>query len=125
MRDSQRPCHLIQEDIACNRELSQEDNQHVLSCSSCSDVAAKVAELDSLVLKVIDQEISPDFADRVVAIIREEESQSDIFFSQWLPLLERIFYSRAVQWVLVGIGSVFGLFKIFRFFSAILVHGFI
>ena len=125
MRNSQRPCYLIQEDIACNRELSQEDSQHVLSCSSCSDVAAKVAELDSLVRKVFDQEIPLDFADRVVAKISEEKSQSDNFYPQWLPLLERIFYSRAVQWVLVGIGSVFGLFKIFRFFSAILGHGFI
>lgn len=125
MRNSQRPCHLIQEDIACNRELSQEDNQHVLSCSSCSDVAAKFAELDSLVRKVIDQEIPPDFAGRVVAKIWGEESQSEKFFSPWLPLLESIFFSRAVQWVLVGIGSVFGLFKIYRFFSAILVHGFI
>ena len=125
MRNSQRPCYLIQEDIACNRELRQEDSQHVLSCSSCSDAAAKIAELDSLVRKVIDQEIPLDFADRVVAKISEEKSQSDNFYPQWLPLLERIFYSRAVQWVLVGIGSVFGLFKIFRFFSAILGHGFI
>ena len=122
MRNSQRPCHLIQEDIACSRELSQEDSQHVLSCSSCSDIVAKVAELDSLVHKVFDQEIPSDFADRVIAKIWEEESQSEKFFSQWLPLLERIFYSRAVQWALVGVGSVFGLLKIFRIF---LVHGFI
>jgi len=125
MRNLQRTCHLIQEDIACSRELSQEDSQHVLSCSSCSDVAAMIAELDSLVRKMIDQEIPPGFADRVVAKIWEEEKQSNNFFSQWLPLLERIFYSKAIQWVLVGIGSVFGLFKIFRFFSSILVHGFI
>lgn len=122
MKNSQRPCHLIQEDIACDRELSQEDYQHILSCSSCSDVAAKVAELDSLVRKVFDQEIPSDFADRVIAKIWEEESQRKVFFSQWLPLLERVFYSKVVQWMLVGIGSVFGLFKIFRFF---LVHGFI
>jgi len=125
MKNSQRPCHLIQEDIACDRELSQEDYQHILSCSSCSDVAAKVAELDSLVHKVFDQEIPSDFADRVIAKIWEEESQRKVFFSQWLPLLERVFYSIVVQWVLVGIGSVFSLLKIFRFFSAILVHGFI
>ncbi len=122
MRNSKRPCHLIQEDIACSRELSQEDSQHILSCGSCSDYAAKVAELDSLVRKVFEQEIPFDFADRVVAKIYEEESQSEDFSSQWLPLLERIFYSRAVQWTLVGIGSLFSLFKIFRFF---LIHGFV
>ncbi len=125
MRNSQRPCRLIQEDIAFNRGLNEADNQHVLCCSSCSNLADKVKELDSLVHKVIDSEIRPDFADRVVEKLGEEESKGDRLFSLWLSLLERIFYSRAVQWVLVGIGSIFGLFKIFRFVSAILVHGYI
>jgi len=125
MKNPQRPCHLIQEDIAWRRELSQEDKKHILSCSSCSDIAAQVEELDSLVRKVIELEIPSGFADRVIAQIRKEESQSKDYFSQWLSLLERIFYSRAVQWMLVGIGSVFGLLKIFRFFSAFLVHGFV
>ena len=125
MKNPQRPCHLIQEDIAWRRELSPEDKKHVLSCSSCSDIAAQVEELDSLVRKVIELEIPSGFADRVIAQIRKEESQSKDYFSQWLSLLERIFYSRAVQWMLVGIGSVFSLLKIFRFFSAFLVHGFV
>ena len=123
MRNSQRPCHLIQEDIAWSRELSREDKNHVLSCSSCSDIAAQIAELDSLVRGVNEHEIPPGFADRVVAKIWEEESKGDNLFAQWLPLLERIFYSRIVQWVLTGAGLTFGLYKIFRFFSAILVHG--
>jgi len=122
MKNQHRPCQLIQEDIACSRELSQEDKQHVLDCSVCSAVAAEFAEMDSLVHKVFYQEAPPDFTDRVVAKILEEESQRDNLISQPLSLLERIFYSKAVQWVLVGIGSVFGLFKIFRFF---LVLGFI
>lgn len=125
MKNPQRPCHLIQEDIAWRRELSPEDKKHVLSCSSCSDIAAQVEELDSLVRKMIEPEIPSGFADRVIAKISEEERKDDSLSSQWFPLLKRIFYSRAVQWVLVGIGTVFGLLKIFRFFSAILVHGFI
>jgi hypothetical protein len=125
MKNPQRPCHLIQEDISWRRELSQEDKKHVLSCRSCSDIAAQVEELDSLVRKVIEPEIPSGFADRVITKIAEEESKGDKLFSQWLPLIKRIFYSRAVQWTLVGIGSVFGLLKIFRFFSAFLVHGFI
>ncbi|MCJ7582836.1 MAG: hypothetical protein MUP98_20155 [Candidatus Aminicenantes bacterium] len=118
MRNSQRPCHLTQEDIAWNRELSQEDKKHVLSCSSCSETADQVAELDSLVREVIEQEVPPGFADRVVGKIWEEESKGDNPFSQWLPLLlERIFYSRAVQCMLIGIGAVFGLYRIFKFFT--------
>jgi len=115
MKNSQRPCQLIQEDIAWGRELRQEDKKHVLSCSACSEIAAQVAELDSLVREVIEPKIPPGFADRVVAKIWEEETKRDNPFYQWFPLLERILYSRAVQWVIVGIGSIFGLFKIFSF----------
>ena len=125
MRNSPRPCHLIQEDIACGRELSQDDRQHILSCSSCSDAATKFAELDSLVRSVAVREIPIDFADRVVAKVSEEEHRGRNIFSKWILLLERLCYSRAVQWLLVAMGSVFGLLKIFRFFSAVLVHGFI
>lgn len=125
MRNSQRPCHLIQEDIASSKELSREDKKHVLSCSSCSDIAAQVEELDYLVRGVDEHEVPSGFADRVVARIWEEESKGDNRFSQWLPHLERIFYSRTAQWVLTGAGLTFGLYKIFRFFSSFAVHAFI
>ncbi len=125
MRNSLRPCHLIQEDIACGRELSQEDRQHILSCSSCSDVAMKFAELDSLVRNMAEEEIPTDFADSVVAKMSEEESKAGNLFSKWLPLLERLCYSRAVQWLLVATGTVFGLLKISEFFSVVSVQGFI
>ncbi len=125
MKNPQRSCHLIQEDIAWRRELSPEDKKHVLSCSSCSDIAAQVEELDSLVRKVFDQEIPSSFADRVMTKIGEEESKGDSLSSQWLPLLKRIFYSRAVQWMLVGIGTILGLLRIFRLFSGLMLHAFI
>lgn len=118
MKNSQRPCHLIQEDIAWGRELRQEDKKHVLSCRACSEIAAQVAELDSLVREVIEPKIPPGFADRVIAKIWEEETRSENPFYQRFPLLERILYSRAVQWVIMGIGLVFGLFKIFSFSSS-------
>ena len=125
MSNPQRPCQHIQEDIASNKELSREDKKHVLSCSSCSGIAAQVEELDSLVRGVIEQEIPHGFADRVAAAIQEEESRSGSPFSQWLPHLERILYSRAVQWVLTGAGLTFGLYKILRFFSSFSLHAFI
>jgi hypothetical protein len=117
MKNSQRPCHLIQEDIAWGRELRQDDKKHVLSCSACSEIASQFAELDSLVREAIETEIPPGFADRVVARIWGEEPKGDNPIYRWVPLLERVLYSRPVQWAFVGIGSVFGLFKIFRFFG--------
>lgn len=117
MKNSQRPCLLIQEDIAWGRELRQEDKKHVLSCSACSEIAAQVAELDSLIREVIEPKIPPGFADRVVAKIGEEETKSDNPLYRWFPLFERILYSKSVQWVLAGIGLVFGLYKIFSLFA--------
>ena len=119
MKNSQRPCHLIQEDIVWGRELRPEDKKHVLSCSACSEIASQFEELDSLVREATETEIPPGFADRVVAKIGKEEAKSDNMIYRWFPLLERVLYSRAVQWAFVGIGSVFGLFKIFRFFGGL------
>lgn len=117
MKNSQSPCHLIHEDIAWGRELGQEDKKHVLSCSACSEIASQFAELDSLVREAIKTEVPPGFADRVVAKIWGEETRSDNPVFLRFPLLERVLYSKAVQWAFVGIGSVFGLFKIFSFFG--------
>jgi len=121
MSDPQRPCHLIQEDIAWARVLSPEDQKHVLSCSACSETAARFEELDSLVRNVMGADVPSGFADRVVVQIEAEKRKEDSFFAR-RPFLERIFFSRAAQWALLGIGSAFGLFKILRFFAEVLIH---
>ena len=121
MSDPHRPCQLIQEDIAWARVLSPEDQKHVLSCSACSETAARFEELDSLVRNVMGADVPSGFADRVVVQIEAEKRKEDSFFAR-RPFLERIFFSRAVQWALVGIGSIFGLFKILRFFAGVLIH---
>ena len=121
MSDPQRPCHLIQEDIAWARGLSPEDQKHVLSCSACSETAARFEELDSLVRNVMGADVPSGFADRVVVQIEAEKRKEDSFFAR-RPFLERIFFSRAAQWALLGIGSAFGLFKILRFFAEVLIH---
>lgn len=115
MSDPRRPCHLIQEDIAWARGLSPEDQKHVLSCGACSETAARFEELDSLVRNAMGADVPNGFADRVAAKIEAEKRTRDSLVAQRLPLLERIFFSRAVQWALVGIGSVFGLLKMLRF----------
>jgi hypothetical protein len=122
MNDPRRPCHLIQEDIAWARGLSPEDQKHVLSCSACSETAARFEELDSLVRNVIGADVPSGFADRVVVKIEAEKRTKDSLLGRRLPFLEMIFFSRAVQWALVGIGSVFGLFKILSFFAGVLIH---
>jgi hypothetical protein len=57
------------------------------------------------------------FAERVVAKIEEEKRARDSPLGQRLSFLETIFFSRAVQWALVGIGSIFGLSRFLRFFA--------
>jgi hypothetical protein len=120
--DPRRSCHLIQEDIAWARGLSPEDQKHVLSCSACSETAARFEELDSLVRNVMGADVPSGFADKVVAQIEGEKLRQDSLFARRLPFLEMIFFSKAVQWALVGIGSVFGLLKILKFFAGVLIH---
>jgi len=122
MSDPQRPCHLIQEDIAWARGLSLEDQKHVLSCSACSETAARFEELDSLVRNVMGADVPNGFADRVIIQIEAGKCRGDSFFARRRPFLEKIFFSRAAQWALVGIGSAFGLFKILSFFAGVLFH---
>jgi len=122
MSDPQRPCQLIQEDIAWARGLSPEDQKHVLSCSACSETVARFEELDSLVRNVMGADVPNGFADRVVIQIEAEKRRKDSFFARRRPFLEKIFFSRAAQWALVGIGSAFGLFKILSFFAGVLIH---
>ena len=122
MSDPRRPCRLVQEDIAWARGLSPEDQKHVLSCGACSETAARFEELDSLVRNAMGADVPNGFADRVVAKIEAEKRTRDILLGRRLPYLEMIFFSRAVQWALVGIGSVFGLLRILRFFAGMVIH---
>ncbi len=121
MSDLPRPCNLIQEDIAWGRGLSLEDQKHVLSCRACSETAAQFETLDSLVRNAMEADVPEGFADRVVRQIEADE-QRETFLAGRAPLWERIFFSRAVQWGLVGIGSAFGLLRVIRFFTEVVIH---
>jgi len=122
LSDLRRPCNLIQEDIAWGRGLSVEDQEHVLSCGACSETAAQFEALDSLVRNTMDAEVPEGFADRVVRQIEAKQQTEDISLAGRFPFWERIFFSKAVQWGLVGIGSAFGLLRVLRFFTEVVIH---
>jgi anti-sigma factor RsiW len=121
LSDLPRPCNLIQEDIAWGRGLSVEDQEHVLSCRACSETAAQFEALDSLVRNAMEADVPEGFADRVVRQIEADEQREDISPTGRL-FWERIFFSKAVQWGLVGIGSAFGLLRVIRFFAEVVIH---
>ena len=122
MSDLQRPCSLIQEDIAWARGLSQEDQKHVLSCRACSETAAQFETLDSVVRKAMAAEVPEGFADRVVRRIEAEQERETLSPAGRFPSWERIFFSRAVPWGLAGIGSAFGLLRILKFFTEVVIR---
>lgn len=109
-----RPCRLIQLDIACHGGSRQEDKKHVLTCRACSEVAARIEELDRLFRNGLDPDIPEGFAERVK---EEIEEYKDFACSAPKPFFLTLIYSRVVQWALVGLGLVFGLMKILTFFS--------
>lgn len=122
MSDLPRPCNLIQEDIAWGKGLNLEDQQHVLSCRACSGTAAQFETLDSLVRNAMDSDVPEGFADRVVRQIEAEQPKKDLSLAGRFPFWERVFFSKAVQWGLVGIGSAFGLLRVIRFFTEVVIH---
>jgi len=117
-----RPCNLIQEDIAWGRGLGVEDQEHVLSCHACSETAAQFEALDSLVRNAMEADVPEGFADRVVGQIEADRQREDIPLAGRLPLGERIFFSKAVQWGLVGLGAAFGLLRVIRIFTEVVIH---
>lgn len=122
MSDQPRPCNLIQEDIAWGRGLSLEDRTHVLSCRACSETAAQFEALDSLVRNAMEADVPEGFADRVVGQIEAERQRERIPPAVRFPFWERVFFSKAVQWGLVGIGLAFGLLRVIRFFAEVVIH---
>jgi hypothetical protein len=122
LSDLPRPCNLIQEDIAWGKGLNLEDQQHVLSCIACSETAAQFETLDSLVRNAMDSDVPEGFADRVVRQIEAEQPKKDLPLAGRFPFWERVFFSKAVQWGLVGIGSAFGLLRVIRFFTEVVIH---
>jgi anti-sigma factor RsiW len=117
-----RPCNSIQEDIAWGRGLSAEDQKHVLSCRSCSGTAAQFEALDSLVRNALEANVPEGFADRVIRQIEAEQQEENIRMAGRVPLWERVFFSKAVQWGLVGVGSIVSLLKVIRFFTEVVSH---
>jgi hypothetical protein len=120
--DLPRPCNLIQEDIAWGRGLSVEDQKHVLSCSVCSETAAQFEALDSLVRSAMETDVPEGFADRVVGQIEAEQQEEDFRLAGRVPFWERIFFSKAVQWGLLGIGAAVGLLRVLRLFTEVVMH---
>jgi hypothetical protein len=117
-----RPCNPIQEDIAWGRGLSTEDQEHVLSCGACSGTAAQFEALDCLVRNAMEADVPEGFADRVVRQIEAEQQEEDLRLAGRVPLWERVFFSKAVQWGLVGIGSIVGLLRFIRIFTEVVSH---
>jgi len=122
MSDPQHHCQRIQEAMAWGRGLREEDLRHVLSCEMCSETAAQLEKLDSLVRSAIGTDVPDGFADRVIGRLEEERELAESSFSGRLATLERLLFSKAVQWALVGIGSLVGLFNILNFFTRVIAN---
>jgi hypothetical protein len=122
LSDLPRPCHLIQEDIAWGRGLCVEDQRHVLSCRACSETEVQFEALDSVVRNAMEADVPEGFADRVVGRIEAEQQSELRSLAGQIPIWERAFFSKAFQWILVGLGSAFGLLKIVRFFVQVVIH---
>jgi hypothetical protein len=58
----------------------------------------------------------------VIGRLEEERSLAESSFAQRLTTMERLLFSKVVQWSLVGIGLVVGLIKILNFFIGVIAN---
>ena len=116
MKNADHICQIIQENIAWNRELSEQDKEHILSCTKCSEVAASMEEMDSLMKEAGYAEVPSGFADRIMMKILEDEKEEKDWFWRVSRLAERLIQFKPVQWILVGSGILFSIQFMFRYF---------
>lgn len=116
MRDAENYCQRIQENIAWHRELSEQDKEHILSCPKCSEVAASMEDLDSLMKQAGYTEVPSGFADRIMMKILEDEKEETDWFWRMSRFAESFIQLKPVQWILVGSGILVSIQFMFRFF---------
>lgn len=101
-------------EIAWRRELNPEEIKHIQVCGACSEIEKRLENLNRLFAEESVPEIPDGFADQVGTRIDNYLEKASV--STPLSLIN-LAYSRVVQWALVGVGMVFGLIKIMKFFS--------
>jgi hypothetical protein len=124
MRNADLSCQRIQENIAWYRELSEKDKEHILSCPECSELAASMEELDSLMKEAGQTEVPTGFADWIMLKILEDEKEEKDWFWRVSRFAEEFIQLRPVQWILVGSGILFSIQFMFRFFFGFMFPAF-
>ena len=116
MKTVQQACTLIQENIAWNREMSESDKLHSMSCPHCMEILGLITELDAIVKESNQPEIPVDFADKVMTLIEEEERSAKDWFEDLSIKMGSLLQLKPIRWAFVGSGIIFSLFRFFRFF---------
>lgn len=116
MKTVPQACALIQENIAWNREMSEGDRLHAMSCLHCMEILGLITELDTIVKESNQPEIPAGFADKVMSIIEEEERSAKDWFDELSLKVGTVFRLKTVRWAFLGSGIIFSFFRFFRFF---------
>ena len=101
MTSKNKDCTFVQENIAWGRALSQLDQDHILSCSNCSEVAMEFEEIDS-VIKNEEASVPLGFADKVMEKVMAHEKSQVIIYLDLKEFLMRLFNNQVLRW---GIGG--------------------
>ena len=78
-------CNHIQETIARGAALDAEAQRHVVDCSHCAPVAAAYSLLDGA-LESFGPDVPPGFADRVMALVAEDDAPLRWFERRWIQI---------------------------------------
>jgi hypothetical protein len=109
------PCNRIQEHIVAGDVLDETNQAHVVTCTSCGQVAAEWLALDSAIADGLASgvEVPDGFADRVMAAVATEPSTSS--------RIARVLGRRWLQVVLANLGLAVAITNLLRFVLATLL----
>lgn len=101
MISKNKDCTLVLENIAWGRNLSKEDQVHILNCIECSSAALSFEELDSLVANEAIH-VPIGFADKVMKQIDTIESSSHRLNNRMSDFITTLFDSPIFRWSIGG-----------------------
>ena len=109
-------CNRVQEEIVWSKELSEEAQQHVLSCESCKHIAFGFSNLNSVMEQHFDAAVPDGFADRVMERINKQSSLTTLDWSAILAQrFDALLGTKAMQLCMTSFGVVFALLNLVRF----------
>jgi hypothetical protein len=116
-------CNAIQEEIVWGKTLTEDFQEHILSCLDCNQIAMGFSKLDSLIHQHLSEvEVPEGFAERVMSRIAAspmiQSADWALRLSGWFDFILGL---RPIQIGLAYMGAIFAFGNFVRFILAVIL----